>query len=1290
MNEFKGYVDGDLTASDILSEAFLMHGTIPNCSPNGKYMTKGFLFDLLNMHFSPKHKAKVESTPSVSIGSIPCESFIGFKNKTCRFRANLQFVCAVLNFILTHSPLDWAGLDQGELLDANRNFRRTAENIYSQIKKVATHKRKSKDEKAVYLGEIFDPSCYFSSCQLVKRPRLEDETNVNCFEHVLMKSKEPISAATPTSQIKTRNAHASTSTTSSNTRMLTVRAGTKRKHSSKVTTSQGRVNFNTRHKIPVWRTTYKSKISQIAKLRHQVADLKVQASNANTAFVEGALAAAREEYVEKIASLEETINEYELELEKRGGLIDELKRKYQNLKDDYESEAFKHEEEVSSLVEKLSVEEASENLSQLSNLFDADHIPQIKLRIGLKNINPHILKILCILKLAVGLSLRKCIMCLVLVGNHVFNQKWSLPKNKEYKQNARSNRCMPAPLESNKDQDAAAVDESIDDFTAPAPSYLKKIIETIIEPNSLGSIFAELKDSNTEYSTISADHFVEHRQKKQTQNLMTSKIDPYTGKSTVGYRCLGLTNVFKTNGEATCDQIKRIFQLGAILSAKSNDADDILCSLQQILAKVKYSVTDGASSMKNAMENFSDWRTEMTGITGDFLWIHCNAHVLPALTGATEKYLKAVEKMLQLKMYACQEFNKFFFKVSDSVVITIFNAIFRNVGPSSKNQEYACTTQFHAYLKNICEPLNRFFDPQSARFGKETEMGMIIAYNFKILKSFFQCTYMPNALFKACELYMSCPMLYEISIAMTCTYYHLLGPFKIACGADKLEGYKNKRLSHQKLLKFYKAFVKTLEELATDPTPLLKINTLANLAEFDLSLFTKSHLGIVSFVVEELETNDDINVDVVKSVLKLACEEYFIAINRQVDEFYIRDGSIIEKALAADEHALDNVPTTSLAAERSVALARASFKVAPNASTRTHSNLQMINTAPFFPKFVAMNANQITQMIQNTKKSDLSGIVKKFIERNHELEQQALKGTVDELVKKRDEHAQSRTAICQDVKSHGGPFQSPGEVEQFCRNFVGTNAELGKVIAAELKFQKVIINNRSVNPDLYKCREKDKSTGDGKYRTFTVHERIDNLKEIVSPLPEEIKFPEINTSEFVKQVEAHHSTLKSYPHRRKNATDPSTAGTDDPVQISDTVTYIAAYFVGEERLWYPGIVTKFIDSKSCESCKTLEGIEGLNNNCSMAKFMTPIGLDLYEITDIEEYHVHPSQLIMTPTIEYVQLEHGGLGYKVLNYLQIDDSVKNNQLYLCLQGSATNDTGPQNKGKQKKRKRTPKN
>ena len=308
-------------------------------------------------------------------------------------------------------------------------------------------------------------------------------------------------------------------------------------------------------------------------------------------------------------------------------------------------------------------------------------------------------------------------------------------------------------------------------------------------------------------------------------------------------------------------------------------------------------------------------------------------------------------------------------------------AIFSNVTPSAKSQDWSCTVVFHNYLTSLGEKINRFFDPQSSRFGKETEMGMIVAYNFKILQDFFQITYMPNNMFRACELYMNCPMLYEITIALTLMYYHILGPFKVACGAENQFGLNS--LSHKQLLDFYKLLVTVLEELATDPTPMIGISVLPKLSLFNLSRFSKSHLTIFNFVFEEIQTNKGINTDIIKSILKIICEEYLIAINRQVNEFYLKNDSIVERIICNDDCALDNVPTTSLAAERSVALARSTFKLYLSATTRTHSNFLMINSAPFFYRdFMSMNADQLMKLKKQTKMNKLVEIANKFHTQN--------------------------------------------------------------------------------------------------------------------------------------------------------------------------------------------------------------------------------------------------------------------------------------------------------------------
>ena len=171
-------------------------------------------------------------------------------------------------------------------------------------------------------------------------------------------------------------------------------------------------------------------------------------------------------------------------------------------------------------------------------------------------------------------------------------------------------------------------------------------------------------------------------------------------------------------------------------------------------------------------------------------------------------------------------------------------------------------------------------------------------------------------MFKVCELYLTCPMLYEITIAMTLLYYHLLGPFMVACGAEKSFGFRN--LTHSELLKFYKAYVKTLEELTNDQSPLLKLEVLPQLAQFNLSLFPAAHLKIVSCCVEEIDTNNELNLDVIESILKVICEEYLIAIHRQADEFYLNDNCVVEKLLNEHGDAANYIPSsTALASEHS-------------------------------------------------------------------------------------------------------------------------------------------------------------------------------------------------------------------------------------------------------------------------------------------------------------------------------------------------------------------------------------
>ena len=255
----------------------------------------------------------------------------------------------------------------------------------------------------------------------------------------------------------------------------------------------------------------------------------------------------------------------------------------------------------------------------------------------------------------------------------------------------------------------------------------------ILEPAAFSSIFTELK--NSEYCTLGADHYAEQRHKFQTQNITTCSVDGQ-GNKAARYRSLGLNNVYDTCGDQTYHHVQRLVQLAAILTAKLEDAFDIEASLSEILSKVKFAVTDGALNMKAAMEKFGDWRKDITGSSEELVWIHCNAHVIPALDSGTES--AAIEKIVDIRQSVTFDFNKSFIKPSESIIFTIFYALFNNIGPSSKSQDWSCKIQYNAFLKYKGEKEYRFFDPRSSRFGKNVEMGMILAYNFKYLVEFLR------------------------------------------------------------------------------------------------------------------------------------------------------------------------------------------------------------------------------------------------------------------------------------------------------------------------------------------------------------------------------------------------------------------------------------------------------------------------------------------------------------------------------------------------------------------------
>ena len=1265
----------------ILNRAFVDDGVLQNCVKKGGGVVTNLIYLTLKLHF---RKTKVANNcridklfpTEIDDANIDYKRFLGVSGKQVVVRFTLEYVCRIFNCLFCWNGMDWTGLDCDEIITPDINTRHKFELIYNELGKII---KTSEDKGKFYLESYFDISPYFK---------------INKFdEHLMPKKSSKIFI--PNSEKHTpepgpffrSNTREKLNTCALNRQNITSKLAEKRKFSqishnkNKLVTKKSTVNKKPQippRFIVVSKRVWRYRLNKMVTLKTENSKMKSECLHSSSKIIADNVERVRVEFQKSNDEMQNKIDHLNEIIDNKNKSIKTWKDKYNKLKDDYDWEMDKNTQETNNLLEKMDDESALDSIycnPQVAN-FD-QQVPQLKMREGLRNINPNVLKVLTMLRCGVGISLRNSILALIVTANNMFGQNWKLQRSSEFTGHKRVMRCL-APT--NDKQTGSAEKQKIDNYTAPSISYLKSSVDNVIAPAAFASTFEELKSSSSIHTTMGVDHFVEHREKKQTQNIQTVTEDPNTGRKTVHYRALGLTNVYDTSGASTFEQLKYIFMYGAVLTSDSEDGDDILKSLREILCKVKFAVTDGASNMIQCVKLFDEWKKDMLGKICDIIWIHGNAHVIPAFDSGIEKQLMVIEGLLKIKPHVAKDFNSIFFKTTQSTFLTMLRAIFLMVGESVKNNEWSCKIDFENFLKQLGEPKNRFFNPLSARFGKYIEMGTITAYNYHHLKEFFDSVPLKNIMSNACYLYINCPYFYDIMISLALMYYHFLGPFMVVMGAEKQFGFKN--LDHTQLLKFYRLFVKCLQSATTDPSCLIKSDKLSYITEFESlsKIFNKSYQNMFDHIFDEIENNDSISIDVIKSALKLFCEEYLIVIHRQAGKFYVDENCLVEKLLKNDPRCLDGVPTTALAAEHSVGSARASYKKAPTSSTRTHSNTQIITTSPFWKTFSKMDASQIKNFVSKSKNCPKNNILNKFRDHLKNINQKALCDKLSGLKQRRQQEAAKKVSLCESLKEHGGPLQTPEAVENVCSKFSLVADEdrkhLEKIIALELSFQKIIVNNKSIDQKLFRQRFKDQATG--RYIKISVETRIQNLKEIVSPIADEIQFEVVSPSEFVEKANDHHTVMTSYPHRinPSNSSDCNDIISTDSSEPDASINthfaeadYVAAYFIGEDRLWYPGIVSKVVNSNSCSDCKSLKDLsnDADGNKCYLTKFFTELNDEVFELNDTTEYHVHPSQLLIKPIIEYVKLEpNNTIGYKILNAKEVDNSINQNVLFRCMQ------------------------
>ena len=85
--------------------------------------------------------------------------------------------------------------------------------------------------------------------------------------------------------------------------------------------------------------------------------------------------------------------------------------------------------------------------------------------------------------------------------------------------------------------------------------------------------------------------------------------------------------------------------------------------------------------------------------------------------------------------------------------------------------------------------------------------------------------------------------------------------------------------------------------------------------------------------------------------------------------------------------------------------------------------------------------------------------------------------------------------------------------------------------------------------------------------------RIENLKSIVEPVPDEIIYPVVDTREFVQKCVEHHNELKKNSSHRISSR----------ISSLETGGDVSVYIFGSERDWYPAQVACVKNSNFCHA-----------------------------------------------------------------------------------------------------------
>lgn len=904
--------------------------------------------------------------------------------------------------------------------------------------------------------------------------------------------------------------------------------------------------------------------------------------------------------------------------------------------------------------------------------FAAGNFPKMKVRNSIKEINPKIYLGIILIRNIGRVSLENTMPLLAALANSIFGQSWELGN---FTPKTRQRHALP-PCQNKEDRPTK---KKILENTLPAKSFTRSLEKNILEPASLRSSALALKESDV--GSLIFDHLSIKRGKAITVGVTTGNIDSKANEKKTKHMTLAVKQVVDTTAKGTFRSVVEILRLAAAAAADSASAEDVQKSFKEILAKLKFQVTDDASQMRSVCDKFTELRN-LLGIDGEMIYIHCNAHIVPAIDSGVTKVLIDVENFLQINDQMVRSFNQSFHKVSNSTIETMLRAIFKFIGDCNKNESWAMTNQFQTFL-DISEDgagdKNFFKNPDSSRFGLVQEMSFILFYSFDSVSEFISKVHASNNMYKSCSLYIQCPYFKECICAITLLFYHITAPFLVAVGAETQYGYSN--LSHSELLKFFPKFVSSLEKLTEDPSPYFQPKRLKFLEMFEkiCLISRKKYREMFETVFDRINNPCDLNLEIVKTILKLLTEEYLIVIDRQAKEFYIGEDCVLAQQLAKHKDIIDLVATTSLSAEHSVGITRQDLRRAPCALMSTLSLSQTFKSSPLGEVILKgkMTAEKLGEIMKETRKSGAVKLKKQLTANDVNVLNAEKKEQFAKLESEKKKIIQKKLDIAAAVKKHGGPLQTPEEVDEMCKKITDPT-EQEEIINLELSYQKKVICNNTVSDERYRLKTKNKATN--KFDKVPLAVKKDNLKAIVKPLDEVSQFTVTEPAVFIEKAIAKLKEKQTYPHRTADVHDVENTqlSMGDPFfNKLHTQKFVAVHCIEEAEVWYAAKILSVNNNQDCDDCSSLSIFHGDYPYCFKVQFMEKVknSMDTYNLQS-PYYHVPAAQII--PCLPHVVIQAGKaktknswIKFLISNVGDILAALEKNILYAYRKASNVN-------------------